>query len=190
MNRLLLGITGATGMLYLPPFLRLLAEAGVTAHGIISDAGRQVLRHELGQEAETLPHVSRWFDIHDFTAPPSSGSSLYEAMVILPCTMGSLAAIASGFCAHLIHRCADVSLKERRPLILCLRETPLNRTHLKNMLTACEAGATLCPLMPAFYSHPGNLEEMAASLAVRICDLLGITVAEKTAKRWQGIEYD
>lgn len=186
-QRLLLGITGATGMLYLPPLLCLLAEQEVEIHAIISDAGRQVLAFELGLSPEELPYIRQWFAADNLAAPPSSGSSLYDAMVILPCTMGTLAALAGGVCLNLIHRCADVTLKERRPLILGLRESPLNRNHLRNMLLIHDAGATLCPLMPSFYNHPKNLEEMAGTMAIRICDLLGIAVTGAEEQRWQGM---
>lgn len=184
-RRIILGITGATGMLYVPPLLRLLAEQGVEVHGIISDAGTKVLRLELGLSVTELQPVQKWFGADDFTAPPASGSALYDAMVVLPCTMGSLAAVAAGFCGNLIHRAADVTLKERRPLILAVRETPLNRTHLENMLKIHDAGATIVPPMPAFYNKPGGFEEMASNFAGRICDQLGLKV--NSIKRWQGV---
>lgn len=186
-QRILLGITGATGMLYVPPLLRLMAAGNIEVHGILSEAGRKVLHYELGLQQHQVEHVAQWFAFDDFTAPPASGSAPYDAMVVLPCTMGSLAAIAAGFSANLIHRCADVTLKERRPLLLAVRETPLNRTHLKNMLAVHDAGAIICPPMPSFYTHPGSLEEIARTFAARICDLLGITVADTDIKRWRGI---
>ena len=99
--------------------------------------------------------------------------------------MGSLGAIANGIARNLIHRAADVILKEKKPLLLAVRETPLNRIHLENMLKVHDAGATLCPPMPSFYHHPGSLEEMAAFFAGRVADLLGIEVAG--LKRWQGM---
>ena len=185
-QRLILGITGATGMLYVPALLQLLAAQNIEVHGIASDSGRKVLRFELGLDPEQLPQVTRWFAPDDFTAPPASGSAPYDAMVVLPCTMGSLAAIAGGYCGNLVHRCADVTLKERRPLLLADRETPLNRTHLNNMLTAHEAGAILCPPMPSFYNRPKDMDEMALHFAARICDLLGVAVPAGSIKRWQG----
>lgn len=184
-QRLILGVTGATGMLYVLALLDLLAGQNIEVHGIASGAGRKVLGLELGLTPPQLPLVSRWFEPDDFTAPPASGSAPYDAMVVLPCTVGSLAAIAGGICGNLLHRCADVTLKERRPLILAVRETPLNRTHLTNMLAAHDAGAIVCPPMPAFYTRPESLDEMARSFAARICDLLGIAV-DAGVKRWQG----
>jgi 4-hydroxy-3-polyprenylbenzoate decarboxylase len=106
-------------------------------------------------------------------------------MVILPCTMGSLGAIANGIAKNLIHRAADVILKEKKPLLLAVRETPLNRIHLENMLKVHDAGATLCPPMPSFYHHPESLEEMAIFFAGRVAELIGIEVSG--LKRWQGM---
>jgi 4-hydroxy-3-polyprenylbenzoate decarboxylase len=184
-QRIILGITGATGMLYIPALLELLAEQSIEVHGIISDAGRKVLHFELGMTPEQLPQVSRWFAADDFFAPPASGSARYDAMVVLPCSMGSLAAIATGNGANLLHRCADVTLKERRPLLLAVRETPLNRTHLHNMLAAHEAGAIICPPMPSFYHHPQGLNDLARHFAARLCDLLDIPVAATAIQRWR-----
>ncbi len=187
-RRLCLGITGATGMLYIPALLELVHAQGVEIHGVASETGSKVLHHELGVMPEDLPQVSHWFEPQNFFAAPASGSSSYDAMVILPCSMGTLAAIANGYNANLLHRCAEVTLKERRPLILCVRETPLNHTHLKNMLTAHEAGACICPPMPAFYNHPKELKDIAFYFAARICDLLGIPLSNTAIPRWQGKE--
>lgn len=184
-KKILLAVTGATGMLYVPEFLKLLAEQQVNVHGIISKSGRQVLELELGlQHPNELHGIDRWFALDEFTAPAASGSSRYEAMVILPCTTGTLGAIAAGYSGNLIHRAADVILKEQRPLVLAVRETPLNRTHLLNMLAVQEAGATICPPMPSFYLQPKNLQEMARFFAARICDQIGIEVP---VPRWEGI---
>lgn len=181
-EHIILAITGATGMLYVQSFLRILEENMVGVDGIISDAGRKVMKLELGVEPSDLPWIERWFAIDDFTAPVASGSSLYDAMVILPCTVGTLGAIAGGYCGNLIHRAADVTLKERRPLILAVRETPLNRTHIQNMLTVNEAGAVIFPPMPSFYQKPASLQDLADHFAGRICDHLGIQAAGM--KRW------
>lgn len=185
-SRIILGITGATGMLYVPPLLDLLAGGDVEVDAVISDCGRQVLKIEQDLLPEELTGVTRWFDAADFTAPAASGSSCYDAMVILPCTTGTMGAIAGGFSGNLIHRAADVSLKERRPLILAVRETPLNRTHLVNMLALLDAGAVICPPMPSFYLKPKDLDGMARQFAGRICDQIGLHIAD--LPRWQGVE--
>ncbi|VAW36213.1 Flavin prenyltransferase UbiX [hydrothermal vent metagenome] len=186
-KRIILAVTGATGMLYVTALLELLQrQKDVTVHAIISNAGRQVLRLEQDLDPAELHGVDRWFDIDDFTAPMASGSSCYDAMIILPCTVGTLAAVAGGFSGNLIHRAADVSLKERRPLLLAVRETPFNRTHLKNMLAVHEAGAVVCPPMPSFYQQPEDLKDMAGHFAGRLCDQVNIIIPG--LKRWQGPE--
>lgn len=180
--KILLGITGATGMLFVRAFLDSLAKLDVIVHGISSAAGRDVLRMEQGLNPEQLPVVSTWFDFEDMAAAPASGSSSYHSMVVLPCTMGSLAAIASGLSINLIHRAADVMLKERRPLVLAVRETPLNRTHLQNMLAVHDAGGIICPTMPSFYLNPTSLEEAATTYSWRLADQLGFDIPNR--KRW------
>lgn len=185
-KKIILAITGATGMLYVVEILYLLQQAKVEVHGIISGAGRKVLGIELGIEPAELQGIVRWFAVDDFTAPMASGSCRYDAMIILPCTVGTLGAIAGGFSGNLIHRAADVSLKERRPLVLAVRETPLNRTHLTNMIAVHDAGGIICPPMGSFYNNPKDLSEMARNFAGRICDQVGIETTG--VKRWKGIE--
>ena len=187
-RRIILAVTGATGMLYVTPFLKYLEQMEVEVDGIVSKSGHQVLQIEQNKQPEDLPGVQRWFAADDFTAPPASGSACYDAMVILPCTTGTLGAIAAGFSANLIHRAADVSLKERRPLVLAVRETPLNRTHLQNMLSLADAGAIICPPMPSFYLKPENLEDMARQFASRLCDQIGLHIPDMP--RWQGVDND
>lgn len=185
-KRIILAITGASGTLFAMEFLKLLKEHKIEVHAIISDAGRQVMELEIGCRPEDLDqYVTRWHDVHDFTAPMASGSSMFDGMAVLPCTMGSLAAIAGGISSNLIHRAADVMLKEKRPLLLAVRETPLSRIHLQNMLRAQEAGATICPPMPALYHRPDNLQDMAAIFAARLGSLLGIEPPRQ--HRWTGM---
>lgn len=182
-KRIILAITGASGTLYAIEFLKILQEMDVEIHGILSDSGRQVMQIETGLQPDDLnKYVTKWHDAHNFAAPMSSGSALFDAMVVLPCTMGTLASIANGISGNLIHRAADVTLKEKRPLLLATRETPLNRTHLQNMLKVQEAGAIICPPMPSFYHKPKTLEDIALAFAGRICDLLGFSV--KNLPRW------
>lgn len=182
-QKILLGVTGATGMLFLRSFLLSLAELDVTVHGICSASGRDVLKMEQGLLPEELPAVATWFPHDDLAAPPASGSSDYTSMVVLPCTMGSLAAIAGGLSINLIHRAADVMLKERKKLVLAVRETPLNRTHLRNMLTVHDAGAVICPTMPSYYLQPKTLEQAAESYSWRLADQLGLAIPNR--KRWR-----
>lgn len=169
-------------MLFVTSFLNALAGLKIDVHGICSEAGRNVLQMEQNLLPEQLPLVSRWFSPADMSAPPASGSSDYSAMVVLPCTMGSLAAIAQGLSINLIHRAADVMLKERRRLVLAVRETPLNRSHLQNMLAVHDAGAVICPTMPSYYLRPASLEEAASTYAWRLADQLGLDIPGR--KRW------
>lgn len=182
-RHILIAVTGATGMLYVQALLKLCADMeDLIIHGICSDSGKEVLAMEKGLTPEDLPGVSRWFAADDFAAPPASGSSRYDSMIIMPCSMGTLAAIAGGLSINLIHRSADVMLKEKKNLVLGVRETPLNRTHLQNMLKAHDAGAVICPPMPSFYLKPTSLEEAAKLFSWRVLDQLGIDVSGR--KRW------
>lgn len=182
-DHIIVAVTGASGMLYLKAFLQQCSKHDdLVVHGICSDSGKQVLNMEYGINPEAFAGVSRWFDIDDFAAPPASGSSIYKGMIILPCSMGTLAAIAGGLSINLIHRSADVILKERKTLILGVRETPLNRTHLENMLKAHDAGAVICPPMPSFYFKPKSLEEAALTYTWRVMDQFGIE--SQGRKRW------
>ncbi|MFH2123697.1 MAG: UbiX family flavin prenyltransferase [Pseudomonadota bacterium] len=186
-KKILVAVTGASGMLYLQSFLTAITDLDLVVHGICSEAGQKVLGLEKGLSPEDLPAVTTWFDCRDFAAPPASGSSGYDAMLILPCSMGTLAAIAAGISANLIQRCADVMLKERRDLVLVVRETPFNRTHLKNMLAAHDAGAIICPPMPGYYLQPASLEEAADTFSWRLADQVGIDIPGR--RRW-GIEEE
>lgn len=181
-EKILIGVTGASGMIFALEFLQLLSSLPVTVHGIVSSSGRQVLQMEQGVDIADLQGVEAWFDEKDFSAPPASGSAGYDAMVILPCTMGTLAAIAGGMSANLIHRSADVILKERKRLVLGVRETPFNRTHLNNMLTVHDAGGVICPPMPSYYLKPESIEDAARTYCWRVADLVGLEVPDR--KRW------
>ena len=185
-KKVLLGITGASGMLFLKPFLQALSTLDITVHGVISNSGAKVLMMEQGIVPEELPAIEEWFDADDFAAPPSSGSSDYSSMVILPCTMGTLGTIACGMSINLIHRAADVMLKERRRLVLAVRETPFNRTHLENMLKVHDAGGIICPPMPSYYFKPTSLEDAALSFAWRLADQIGLDIPKR--KRWTDSE--
>lgn len=182
MKKILVAVTGASAMIYVQSFLELLEKEEIIVHGICSDAGEKVLQIEHKKDSKKLPAVTKWFNCKNFAAAPASGSAGYDAMVVIPCSMGTLAAIALGITSNLIHRAADVMLKERKKLILVTRETPLNRTHLQNMLSAHDAGAIICPPHPAFYLEPQNLEEAAKTFSWKIGDQLGLEMKER--KRW------
>lgn len=182
MKKIVVAVTGASGMIYARELFTQLRTMDVDVHAIISEAGEQVLQLELDMTKEAFADVTFW-GIKQFTAPMASGSAGFDGMVVVPCTMGTLGAIASGLSQNLIHRAADVMLKERRPLILSVRETPLNRTHIQNMLTAHDAGAIICPAMPSMYQMPETITDMARNYSARLLELLGLEVSYT---RWQG----
>lgn len=190
---LVLAMTGASGAPYAVALLRALCRSGRTVHLTISESGAQVLREELGLsvsldrfDASALglldPEQVVYHHHQDFSAGIASGSFLTAGMVIAPCSMSTLAAIASGITTNLITRAADVHLKERRRLILVPRETPLSLIHLENMLGVTRAGAVVLPAMPGWYHRPQSLDDLIQFVVARICDQLG--VATPAARRW------
>jgi flavin prenyltransferase len=183
-NRLAVAVTGASGMLYARELFAFLnTRPDLEVHAVVSEAGEQVLGLELGLTVAEL--VGPGVMVHhskNFAAPLASGSFQVRGLVVIPCTMGTLGAIAQGQSRNLIHRAAEVTLKERRPLILVVRETPLSLVHLRNMLAAAQAGATIFPAMPGFYQRPRSLAEMARNFVGRISDHLGLE--HELGKRW------
>lgn len=187
-SKFLVAITGASGAPYAVAFLRLLKEKEIPVDLIVSETGEKVVEHETGLSLKDLRLFAEdLFLAREIVAPPASGSAGYKAMVIIPCTMGTLSAVAHGAARNLIHRAADVMLKERRPLVLVVRETPFNLIHLRNMLQAAEAGAVIYPAMPAFYHCPKSLEEMVTFFVQRLVSFLGIDMPEM--KRWGSGSY-
>jgi len=187
-KRFIVGITGATGAVYGVQILRSLREVeGWESHVILSDAGALNLWHELKmkrKELEKLADVA--YHPKDIAATISSGSFLTEGMVIAPCSMKTLAAVAHAHADDLLSRAADVVLKERRRLVLVPRETPLNLAHLRNMAAATEMGAVVFPPVPAFYARPKTIEDLVAHSVARVLDLFGVHTAK--LKRWQGLK--
>lgn len=173
---LLLGVSGASGMPLALRFLRQCrALPGLELHLILSRGAEAVLRAEGGPPPDAfarLAHVTHAAD--DMAAPPASGSWRHDGMVIAPCSMNTLGALAAGVTGNLLQRAADVCLKERRPLVLVTRESPLSRIHLRNMLTLQEAGAVIMPFSPGFYLQPRTLDEMLDQFCGRILDQLTI----------------
>jgi 4-hydroxy-3-polyprenylbenzoate decarboxylase len=183
MNRYVIAITGASGMIYARELLAYFAtRPDLELHAVISGAGEQVLNLELGMSPVDLAPSATWHRVDDFTSGLASGSFRARAMVVVPCSMGSLGAIAQGVGRNLIHRAGEVFLKERRPLILVVRETPLSLIHLKNLTRAAEAGATIFPACPGFYHRPQDLTDLARQFAGRILDHLGLP--HQLTRRW------
>ncbi len=186
--RLVLAITGATGAVYGVRLLQTLSDiAGVETHLIMSDAAVLTLHQETGmhrRELEVLADVVH--RVGDIGASIASGSFQIDAMVVAPCSMRTLAAIALGLSDNLITRAADVTLKERRRLILMVRETPFNLAHLRNMTSVTEMGGIIFPPLPSFYHRPQSIAEMVDHTVGRVLDLVGLEQA--TAPRWSGLK--
>jgi 4-hydroxy-3-polyprenylbenzoate decarboxylase len=183
--RLIVGITGATGAIYGVRLLERLRDAGVETHLVISRWGARTLVHETPysrEQVEALAHTS--YVAGDMGAAISSGSFQTAGMVIAPCSAKTLAAIAHGYGDGLVHRAADVVLKERRKLLLAVRESPLSEIHLENMLKLARMGAVMLPPMPAFYSHPRSLTDIVDHTVERILDQFGVEMPN--AVRWTG----
>ncbi|TWS21477.1 UbiX family flavin prenyltransferase [Tsukamurella asaccharolytica] len=184
--RIVVGMTGATGAPIGVRFLEVLRDLGIDTHLIVSRWGRATIAQETSRtvaEVQKLATVSYHPD--DQGADISSGSFHTDAMVIVPCSVKTLAGIRMGFGDTLIGRAADVTLKERRPLILAVRETPLSSIHLDNMLALSRSGATIFPPMPAFYNNPREIHDIVDHLVSRILDQLG--VESPFAERWAGL---
>ena len=194
-QNLTIAATGASGALFLRELLKVVeGDARVTkVNFIASDNALRVFAEELeirgrnelvAQLLGTASKKIRQQGNSDIGANVASGSYPTDAMIVIPCSMGTLARVAHGLAGNLIERAADVCLKEKRPLVLCVRETPLNRIHIRNMFRAADAGATIYPLIPTFYNHPQSFEEMARQLANRVLAHVGLRQDE--AYEWKG----
>ena len=168
-KNLIVAVTGASGAIYAKLCIETLNNNGYHLEVIFSEIGKQVFEYELGiKPAEFLKNLNvTVYEEKDFFAPPSSGSHPSKGMIIIPCSTGTLGHIANCTISNLIHRAADVTLKEKRPLVLVVRETPLNPIHLENMLKLSRAGATILPACPSFYSKPQTVEDLAATVVER-----------------------
>lgn len=186
-QRIIVGISGASGAIYGVRLLQALRTLpGIETHAVISDAGWLNITHELGLERTHAPALADVVhSIDHIGASIASGSFRASGMVVAPCSMRTLAAIAHGLADNLLTRAADVVLKERRRLVLMVRESPLHLVHLRNMATVTEMGGIVCPPMPAFYQRPTSVGEIVDHSVARALDLLGIDNA--LAPRWQGL---
>lgn len=194
---IIVGVTGASGAIYARTALRLLDADPRVGHVylVASEAGLRLMATELGvvaADVNKLPSLlagtaakkTEYLPNKDVGACIASGSAVVDAMVVVPCSAGALGSIAAGVADDLLTRAADVCMKERRPLVLCLRETPLNRIHLENMLRVHDAGAVVMPAMPAFYYGPKNIQEMVEQFAYRVLAQLGLP--QEKQYRWKG----
>lgn len=185
-KRLIVGITGATGSILGVRLLQALQETDVQTHLVISRWGARTLIHETPYTLEQVQRMATHsYPPNDLGAVISSGSFVTEGMVVIPCSVRTLAAIAQGQGDNLIHRAADVTLKERRKLVLVVREAPLSEIHLENMLKLARMGVIIAPPVPAFYNHPKTLEDLVDHLVMRVLDHFDIHL--DLATRWEGV---
>lgn len=197
----IVGITGASGAIYAKRLLEELIKSGQTVYLTVTDPGQRLLQEELGwrivanadcaeKDLRSLLGLAtddqqlRYFDVHDVGALIASGSVKIAGMIIVPCTMSTVSAVAHGNAADLLQRAADVTIKERRKLVIVPRETPLSAIHLENMLTLAKLGVQIIPAMPAFYHHPQSISDLVDFLVGRILDYFDLP--HDLSQRWQG----
>ena len=186
-QRLIIGISGASGAIYAIRLLEALREqTEIETHVVVSSAAKQTISAETDYSLQKVRSISSEFcDNRDIGAAISSGSFRTMGMVVVPCSIKTLSGIAHSYSEDLISRAADVCLKERKPLLLCVRETPLHLGHLRLMTQAAEIGAQIVPLMPAFYHQPQSVDDIINQSVNRLCDQLNITLERDLFKRWQ-----
>jgi 4-hydroxy-3-polyprenylbenzoate decarboxylase len=185
MKKIIIGITGSTGTILGVRLLEVLGKTNIETHLIISKWGHQTLEHETNYSYDQVTAMADvCYGPGDMGTAISSGSFHTEGMIVIPCSMASLASIASGQGSHLVHRAADVIIKEQRKLVLVARETPLSQIHLENMLKLSRMGVSIVPPMMAFYNHPKNIEAMVDHIVMRVLDQFSITL--DTGPRWEG----
>lgn len=188
-QRLIVGITGATGTIFGVRILQMLHGSGVETHLVVSKWAARTLTHETPYSLKEVQELAtQSYGSGDQGAAISSGSFVTLGMVIAPCSMRTLAAIAHGVGDNLVHRAADVVLKERRKLVLVVRESPFNEIHLENMLKLARMGVTILPPAPAFYNHPQSLDDLINHIAMRVVDQFDIHL--DVMNRWDGVLLD
>lgn len=185
--RLIIGITGASGVIYGIRLLEVLSKSkGIETHLIISKAGELNIRYETNWKVEEVKPLANFsYDVHDLGAPLSSGSFKTDGMVIAPCSVKTMSALANSYTENLLLRAGDVTLKERRRLVLLVRETPLHLGHLRNMERLSEMGAIIMPPVPAFYHRPTTIQDIIDHTVGKILDILGIE--HNLFHRWSGL---
>jgi 4-hydroxy-3-polyprenylbenzoate decarboxylase len=189
MTRVVVGITGASGAIYGVRLLERLREADVETHLVATRWARVTIEHETGRSWADVKELADAVHAEgDQAAPISSGSFRVDGTVVAPCSTKTLAAIATGYAHNLVCRAADVALKERRRLVLCVRETPLHAIHLRNMLTLADMGVVIAPPTPAFYHRPESLDDVVDQTVLRLLDQLGVELP--SAARWVGLPPD
>ena len=187
--RVIIGITGASGAVYGLELLRRLQEGGHEVHAIVSPYGWKVLKHECDAERHHIATLADYLHAHDdITASVASGSFRADAMAVVPCSMRTLAAVACGLADNLLCRAADVMLKERKNLVLAVRESPLNAVHLENMLKLARLGVGIVPASPGFYHRPTSINDLVSMMVGRIMDSMGLP--NDHFPRWHGMPQE
>jgi 4-hydroxy-3-polyprenylbenzoate decarboxylase len=189
MKRIIVGISGASGAILAIRILQVLREVEeIETHLVISPAGRRTVALETDFSVEQVESIADYvYKPGDIAASISSGSFRTAGMIVAPCSIKTLSAIATSYADNLLVRAADVTLKERRPLVLMVRETPLHLGHLRLLVQVAEIGAVVMPPMPAFYHRPATLEEMIDQMVNRALDLLGVELPQDLFQRWEGV---
>lgn len=180
---IIVGISGASGVIYAIKLLEVLRDLNVRVHLIITKTGEKVIRLETDlTKKEVLALSTNHYDVNDLTASISSGSFRNNGMIIVPCSMKTLAGIAAGYSTNLLLRAADVTLKERRLLVLVIRETPLSAIHLENMFRIARAGAVVLPAMPGFYNKPKSIDDLVNYIVGKVLDVFNFK--HELFRRW------
>ncbi|MBS3200625.1 UbiX family flavin prenyltransferase [Turicibacter bilis] len=195
MKKIVVGITGASGSIYAKRMIEVLVEQGILVHVIATDTGKKVFNYELSLNLEDwITEMQQQYsnlkleDNNNLFAGVASGSYGFDAVIILPCSMGTMAEISHGLSSNLLCRAADVALKESRPLIIVPRETPLNTIHLENMCRLSKVGATIIPAMPGFYHHPQTMDDLINFVVGKILSYLKIK--HELFKKWEDTKYE
>ncbi|MFA5577049.1 MAG: UbiX family flavin prenyltransferase [Tissierellaceae bacterium] len=184
--KIVVGVSGGSGAIYAISLLKALKELNIETHLVVSTMGEYVTNHETDVSLEELKSFATYFhDNKNFAAPIASGSFKVDKMVVVPCSMKTLSAVASGYSDSLLTRACDVTMKEGRDLILVPRETPLSSIHLENMLKLSKMGVTIFPLSPGFYNHPQSIEDIVINMTGRLLDMLKID--NNLVNRWKGL---
>lgn len=181
--RVIVGISGGSGAIYGVALLKVLKEMNIETHLVVSRMGEQVTEHECGISLEELKDLAtHWHDNSNLAAPIASGSFRADAMIVVPCSMKTVSAIANGYSENLLTRAADVIMKENKRMVIIPRETPLSVIHLENMLKLAKIGVRVLPASPGFYNHPETISDIVTSIVGRALDQLGIE--HNLLKRW------
>ncbi|HLR21958.1 MAG TPA: UbiX family flavin prenyltransferase [Tissierellaceae bacterium] len=184
--KIVVGVSGGSGSIYAISLLKAFQQLNIETHLVVTSMGEYVTEHECGVSLNELKQMATYFhDNKNFAAPIASGSFKVDSMIVLPCSMKTLSSVANGFSDSLLTRACDVTLKEKRKLVLVPRETPFNTIHLENMLKLSQIGVTIFPPSPGFYNHPETINDIVLNTTGRIMDAIGVD--NNLVNRWKGL---